>query len=279
MANEDQAAHWDGSGGQHWAAEQERYDRMLQPFGERVVTALAPAPGERVLDVGCGSGAITRAVAQRVGPGGEAVGVDLSGPMLERARASAAEAGLANARFEQGDAQTLDVGAGFDAFTSRFGVMFFDDPAAAFAKLAGALRPGGRAAFACWRELPANEWLMVPAAAILQHVAPPDGGRPGGPGPFALADSDRVRTLLDGAGLGAVALEAFDEPAWMGDSVEDTLEFLQHTEMSRTLLGEVDDDLAALAWGAVADVLETRVGPDGIVLSGSAWLVIASKPA
>lgn len=271
--------HWDGPGGEHWAAEQERYDRMLAPFGERIVQALAPRPGDRILDVGCGSGDLTLLVAERLAPGGKAVGVDLSGPMLERARRRSEVAGVDGVRFERADAQVHPFRPGsFDGVVSRFGVMFFDDPAAAFANLTAALRPGGGTAFTCWRELLANEWLMVPAAAALEHVPMPDLGGSAGPGPFSLADPGEVRALLTEAGLVQVELAEVDEPTWMGADGDDTLAFLQRTEMSQILMADVDDEQAARAWAAVARALDERAGPDGVRLQGSAWLVTARRP-
>jgi SAM-dependent methyltransferase len=275
--NEEQIAHWAGEGGEHWAAEQDRFDRLLAPFGARVVEALAPSPGDRVLDVGCGNGALTLAVAERVRPGGEAVGVDISTPMLARARQRAAAAGAADATFVEGDAQVVDLGAAtFDAAVSRFGVMFFDDPVAAFTNVRRSLREGGRLVFVCWREMLANEWMTVPAFAALEHVPMPSSlGAPGAPGPYAFADPDRVRALLTGAGFRDVSIDQFDAPTWMGSSGEDTLRFLQRTEMARLLVADVPEATAAKAWAAVAAALDERAGPDGVVLSGSAWLVQA----
>ena len=173
--NAAQIENWDGPGGQHWVAEAERYDRMTGAFGERIIEAAAPRPGERVLDVGCGNGAVALAVSALVAPGGSVLGLDISGPMLGCARQRADAAGIASVSFRQGDAQVYPLPtASFDAVVSRFGVMFFDDPVAAFTNLGRALRPGGRIAFTCWRELAVNDWLMVPAGAALQHVPMPD---------------------------------------------------------------------------------------------------------
>ncbi len=288
MANDEQQEHWDGEGGEHWVAEQARYDRLLERFGEQLVAALAPAPGERVVDIGCGTGAVSRAVAQRVGPGGEVQGVDLSGPMLARGRETATEAGLDNVRFEQADASTHDFVDTADALTSRFGVMFFDDPPAAFRNLATALRPGGRLAFVCWQELFTNEWLTVPAGVLMQHVPPPDLGglaaddddpsRSPAPGPFALADADRTRALLTGAGLIDVDIAPLHEPMWMGETGADAVSFLSRTEMSKLFLSDVDAETTKRAWDAVTDALDERATSEGVVLSGDAWVVTANKP-
>jgi SAM-dependent methyltransferase len=200
--------------------------------------------------------------------------------MLERARRRAEAAGLDGVvHFEHADAQLhrFDPGS-FDGVVSRFGVMFFDDPAAAFANLTAALRPGGRVALMCWRELLANEWLMVPAAAALEHVPMPDLGGSGAPGPFSLAEPEGVRVLLAGAGLDQVQLAEIDELTWMGESGDDTLAFLQRTEMAQILMADVEEERAARAWAAVARALDERAGPDGVRLQGSAWLVTARRP-
>ncbi|HZA86312.1 MAG TPA: class I SAM-dependent methyltransferase [Acidimicrobiales bacterium] len=278
MPNLEQADYWNGSGGEHWVEQQERYDQINRGFGDRVVEVLAPQSGERVLDVGCGNGILSLAIGPLVAPDGSVLGLDLSGPMLETATARADNAGLTNVKFERGDAQVHALPeAGFDGIVSRFGVMFFDDPHAAFANLARALRSGGRLAFACWQELLANEWLMVPAGAALAHVPMPDLGEPGEPGPFSLSDPDSVRSILEGTGLAEVGVEDFRCPMPMGSTVEDTVAFMQGTDMAATLMADVSEDVAAAAWDAVRAALAPYTGPDGVVLSGAAWIVTATE--
>jgi SAM-dependent methyltransferase len=279
VANAEQAEYWDGAGGEHWAADADRYDDVNRRFGEQIVAALAPSPGERVLDVGCGNGALSLAVAPLVTPGGSVLGLDLSGPMLRTARERASGAGLAEVEFEQGDAQVAVLAPGsFDAAVSRFGVMFFEDPVAAFANIGRALRPGGRLAFACWQELLKNEWLVVPSAAALAYVPMPDLGEPGGPGPFSLADPERVRSILADAGFVDVSLEDVVEPMRMGSSVEDAVAFMQRTDLAKTLFENVEEDVAAKAWAAIREALQPYESPAGVVLNGAAWLVTAHRP-
>jgi SAM-dependent methyltransferase len=278
-ANADQIERWEGRSGRHWVTQQERYDRMLSGYGERLIGALAPQPGERVLDVGCGNGAISLAIAERVAPDGDVVGLDISSPMLELARRRAAEGGITNISFERGDAQVHTAGeASFDGVVSRFGVMFFDDPEAAFANLARKLRPGGRMVFLCWQQMPLNDWVMVPTAAALEHVPMPEMPEPGQPGPFALADADRVQGLLADAGLADVRLDEAVENMNFGESLDGMIEFLQGTEFAERLVSGVDDETAGRAWGAVRDALESRTGTEGVVLGGTAWLVTARRP-
>ena len=158
IANTAQAEHWNsGDAIEHWLRNQDRYDRMLQPFADLILQTAALQPGEQVLDVGCGYGATTLEAARRVAPG-PVLGVDLSGPMLSVAKDRAAGSGLANVAFEHGDVQVYPFGpARFDAVISRFGVMFFEDPVAAFANIRSAVRPGGRLVFACWQPLANND--------------------------------------------------------------------------------------------------------------------------
>lgn len=278
MANAEQVEYWEGHGGEHWAAEAERYDSINRRFAERIVEALDPRPGERVLDVGCGNGALALAIGPRVAPDGDVTGLDLSGPMLAVARRRAEEAGLDNVAFEKGDAQVHPLPeAGFDAVVSRFGVMFFDDPTAAFANLRRALRPGGRLVVACWHELLRNEWLTVPSAAMLAYVPMPDLGDPGGPGPFSLADPGRIRSILDDAGFVDSTVDEVAEPMCMGSSAEDAVAFMSRTEMAARLLQDANEETAQKAWDAVGEAFARYESPDGVVLTGTAWLVAARR--
>jgi SAM-dependent methyltransferase len=278
MPNVEQMDYWNGAGGEHWVAEQARYDKINAEFGAQVVAALAPQPGDRVLDVGCGNGALTLAIAPQVAPTGFALGLDISGPMVEASRHRAHAARLSNAIFEHGDAQTYQLEeAAFDAMVSRFGVMFFDDPDTAFANLARSLRRGGRIVFTCWQDLLANEWLMVPAGAALAHVPMPDLGEAGQPGPFSLADPDRVRSILSGAGFANVNVDDLRCRMRMGSTVEDTVSFMQRTDMAAVLMADVTKEVAAAAWAAVREALAPYAGRDGVVLRGAAWLVTATR--
>jgi SAM-dependent methyltransferase len=278
MPNVEQMDYWNGAGGEHWVAEQVRYDEINAELGARVVAALAPRPGDRVLDVGCGNGALSLAIAPLVAPAGFVVGLDISAPMLEVAAQRAHAGRVSNAIFEHGDAQTYQLEEGaFDAMVSRFGVMFFDDPDAAFANLARSLRRGGRIVFTCWQDLLANEWLMVPAGAALAHVPMPDLGEAGQSGPFSLAEPDRVRSLLKSSGFADVNVDDLRCPMRFGSTVEDTVSFMQRTDMAAALMADVSDEVAAAAWGAVREALEPYAGRDGVVLQGAAWLVTATR--
>lgn len=200
----------------NWVRRQAMFFEDFAPLGDAAMECANVVRGERVLDTGCGCGTTTLELARRVGPDGWVMGLDISAPMLALAKDSAKEAAIENVRFECADAQTyVFADETLDLVFSRFGVMFFDDPRAAFANLLGALRRGGRLAFVCWRRLADNQWASVLGDAVSQHVdvEPP---KPGMPGPFAFADGDWLKSLVESAGFDRVAVEAFDEATTVG---------------------------------------------------------------
>ena len=166
-----QIENWNNASGRTWAQYQEALDRQIEPLGAQAIRVLAPRAGERILDIGCGCGHTTVELAQRVRPGGLVLGVDVSVPMLEVARRRPLPQADFQVAFQQADAQCDALGeAAFDAAYSRFGVMFFSDPVAAFANIRLALKTGGRLSFVCWRPLEQNEWMKVPLEAALPFL-------------------------------------------------------------------------------------------------------------
>ena len=173
--NAEQITYWNEQSGPKWVALDGRLDALISPYGDRALERTKPALGERVLDVGCGCGRTTLELAARVGSPGSVTGIDISTVMLARARERARKSGAQNVRFENADVQTHAFEPGsFDLAFSRFGVMFFADPVAAFANLRGALAPGGRLAFVCWQPLANNPWMQVPLAATAPHLKLPE---------------------------------------------------------------------------------------------------------
>lgn len=278
MSNKASLDAWDGADGERWAAEADRYDRMSRRFADAILDAASPAPGERVLDIGCGNGALTLAIAPTVGIEGHVTGVDISTPMLAVAQQRADAVAVDNVSWRRADAQTADLGEGaFDLVVSRFGVMFFEDPHAAFANLARSLRTGGRIVFTCWRDLLANDWIMVPAAAALLHVPMPELGDEGGRGPFSLADAEHVQRLLGGAGFADVHVAQLDLPVTMGLDVDDAIDFMRGGDMASILFVGVDDELVQRAWEEIRSTLAAGVGEGAVELNGSVWLVDARR--
>jgi SAM-dependent methyltransferase len=277
-ANPEQAEHWNADEARHWVDHDHDYDVMLRPLGDRMLAAAAITPGERVLDVGCGCGNTTIAAALAAAPGGAAHGVDLSGPMTDLARRHASDRGVA-ATFEVADAQVHPwEESSFDVAVSRFGVMFFADPVQAFTNIGRALRPTGRLAFVCWQEMLANEWMLVPGMALAEHVPLPDLGEPGAPGPFAFADPERIRGILDASGYRHISVEPVRETLLIGGgpTVEGTLEFLRTSGMGQTLLADADPEAIAAGLDAVRRALEPHATPTGVRLDGAAWVVTAA---
>lgn len=270
---------WDGADGDRWAREADRYDRMSRRFAAAIIEAVAPRPGEDVLDVGCGNGALLLAIAGMVTPEGTVTGLDISSPMLDVARHRANELSVDNVVLVHGDAQVAELErATFDAVVSRFGVMFFDDATAAFMNLAGAMRPGARLVFTCWRELFANDWIMVPAAAALEHVPMPELGEEGGPGPFSLAGAEHVRMMLSAAGFVDIDLQELNLAVTLGETVDDAIDFMRHGDMAEILFTGVDEEAVERGWTAIRSVLDDAATPDGVDLNGSVWLVQARAP-
>jgi SAM-dependent methyltransferase len=277
--NEAQVQYWNGEGATHWLAHEDRYERMLALFTDHVLGAAEVGRADRVIDLGCGCGATTLGAA-RLAADGQVLGADLFQRLLHRARQHLREAGLTNARFERADAQVHPFAhAGYDTAISRFGVMFFADPLAAFANVTRALRPGGRVAFTCWASLLANEWIAVPGAAVARYVDLTALGDPAQPGPFSLAGPDRLQALLGGAGLVEVALETVSESLVLGSDLPDTVAFLQSTGIGRALLADADSATAGRVTEALHAAVRPYLLPDGVRLGSKAWLVTARRPA
>jgi SAM-dependent methyltransferase len=279
-ANAEQRAYWNEHGGV-WVAQQERLDRQIGPHGERALALLAPRPGERVLDLGCGCGDSALALARAVSPGGEVLGLDVSEPMLARARERAAEAGLANLRFDAADVQTAALPPdSFDAAFSRFGVMFFADPPAAFRNVRAALRTGGRLAFVCWRPAAENDWVRIPALAVATIVPLPPPPAEGAPGPFSFGDAERVRGILAAAGFTGVHIEAANLPMAPGggDLDEAASLFLEIGPVAGALREQgAPPGLRERARLAVRAAFEPHVRNGRVELASAVWLVQARR--
>ncbi|MFJ3338965.1 class I SAM-dependent methyltransferase [Streptomyces sp. NPDC086766] len=279
IVNTEQAQAWNGPEGSHWAHHQDRWNAVNQGFDEPLLDAAGIAGDHRVLDLGCGSGQTTRLAALRA-PQGHALGLDLSGPMLAAARARAEREGIDNASFTQGDAQVHPFEAGaFDTAVSRFGVMFYADPVAAFGNVGRALRPGGRLAFVCPADAALNGW--VAAMASLRGILPVgDFGRPGLPGMFSLAVPERVHAVLTASGFTGISINQVQAYGTWGRGAEDAARFLLGTGPGRHLMEQADAAARTRACRTLTDHLRTHQAADGTVrLRSTSWLVAADRPA
>lgn len=277
--NADQIAFWNGAGGRHWVDRQQSQDIMLAPIATAAIDRAAVRPGERVVDVGCGCGATAIELGRLVAPAGRVLGLDVSAPMLARA-AERLPPGLP-VELVRADATTYAFApAGFDLLFSRFGVMFFAEPARSFANLRRALRPGGRLAFACWRSPRDNPWLMLPLQAAYEHVPPLPKLGPEDPGPFSFADRERVERILGTAGFQSIAFEPFDlalDIATGGGLEAAVSAALEIGPTSRAVDGQPPAVVAAVAH-SLRRVLAPHQRGTTVPLAAAIWLVTASNP-
>jgi SAM-dependent methyltransferase len=273
--NTAQIEHWNGPAGETWVKLQARLDAQLAPLGRMAMDLAAIRPGEAILDVGCGTGATTLELSDRAGPNGKVFAVDVSRPMLALARQRLGAANLAQTRFEEGDAQTYGfVPGGFDLVFSRFGVMFFADPVAAFGNLRSALGRQGRLVFVCWRPAGENPWVAVPMAAAFQHIARPAPPEPGTPGEFAFADRERVRGVLAAAGFGEITIAPRDMLIG-GASLEVTVDTTLAMGPVAAALRETEPEKLQLVEDAVRHALAPFEGPSGVRMGAAVWIVEA----
>lgn len=275
--NQGQVQAWNGGESVHYVTHADRYDRQLAMFTAALLHRAALAADDVVLDVGCGCGVTTLMIADRVR---RVLGLDISHPLVEIGNHRALDAGVANADFVVADAQTHEFADGeFTLVVSQFGLMFFDDPEAAFANLRRSLAPGGRLSFVCWQDLEANEWLSIVARAVARYCDLPDfGGRAGGPGMFALKHPEETTALLEATGFGEVEIEPVATTVLLagGGTVEESLEFLLGMGMVRGLLGRLADDERELAIEEIRSVLAERHEREvGVTLGAAGWLVAA----
>jgi SAM-dependent methyltransferase len=281
VANEQQAEFWNSDVVSHRIARQEHYEATFRRLTEQLLAAAGIGTAAAVLDVGCGCGATSLEAARRA-TAGSVVGIDLSEAMLAVSRQQAAAEGLTNVSFVAGDAQTyrFEPGQRFDVALSRFGVMFFDNPVAAFANIRDALGRGGRLAFVCWQQVEQNPYFLVPGLAIGEHIPMPEPAPPGAPGPHALADPARIRSLLADAGLTEVTVDALVQEVQVGasGSFEDAVQFVATSGVVRMVLAGADPASRERAMASLRTALAPHARDDGVWLGTATWLVTARRP-
>src|SRR3984957_12832869 len=278
--NSAQAEYWTSVAGPKWTDHQEHQDQILRPVSDRLITAAAPKPGDRVIDVGCGCGATTIDFAARVGPSGEVLGLDISEPMLARARERAPQ--NQPLRFERADATVYDFEPnGADLVASRFGVMFFADPARSLANLRKGLKPGGGLVFACWRGAKQNPWLIVPLREATKHAPPLPETNPEDPGPFAFANEARVRKILSEAGFADTVLEPHDLELdiAVGGGLDTAVRAAMTIGPTSRMLDGQSEAVRAAATADIRKALAAHTRGDAVPLGAAIWIVRATNPA
>jgi SAM-dependent methyltransferase len=277
VVNVDEARSWNGADGDHWTDFEEEYNASSKHHYRRLREAAAIAPGERVLDFGCGTGETTRDVARASGTG-SALGLDLSTRMIERARQRAREEGLANVTFEESDAQIHDfTAASFDVAISRFGCMFFEDPVAAYANIGRAVRSGGRLAMLSWQPLGNQRWLQEIRGALAMGrdlPAPPPNER----GPFGLATEDRIRQVLSDAGWTDIEVTESREPMHFGPSSDHAYRLFERNSLTVGLSQGLDDAQKAQMHESLRAMLRSHETANGVEIDSRAWLITARRP-
>jgi SAM-dependent methyltransferase len=275
IVNTAQADAWNGHEGEHWASHADRYDDLNRGFNDILLDAAVIGRGDRVVDIGCGNGQLTRLAALRARLG-RVQGVDLSAPMLGTARDRARREGVPNVTFERGDAQVYPFPPGeFDVAVSRFGVMFFADPVAAFRNIGTGLRPGGRLAFLCMTAIRGTDMGTV-FGAMAPFLPQPTG--PDGIGPTSFADPARTREVLTGAGFLGIGVTHVEADQLWGRDVPDAAEFISGWGPVRYHLTQTSSEAAGKARDALVTALHRFARPDGVRLRGTAWLVTAGWP-
>ena len=276
--NADMLSFWNGQGGHIWMERQAHTDITLAPMTAALLAFAAPPPGERVLDVGCGCGATTLALARAVGPAGRVTALDISGPMLAEGERRARTAGIANIEWRQADAATATLDR-YDLLASAFGTMFFGDPVAAFANLRRAADPGARMAFVCWRPLAENPWMEVPMTAVARHLPPRPKAAPHAPGMFAFADPRRVAEVLVAAGWASPRLDRpdLDLDIAAGRGLEEAV--VQSTRIGavNSWLRNQPAAVAAAATASLREALAVHLDGAALRLPGAMWLVTSTS--
>ncbi len=276
-ANSEQIDYWNGEAGERWASYDDMMSRLLAPIAELLLEHAPPEGARAALDVGCGGGSQSLLLARRLGAGAKVTGVDISGPLLEVARQRAADVDE-QLEFLQADAAVHDFApASFDLLFSRFGVMFFDDPEAAFSNLHRALAPGAPLLFACWQSLKDNPWVWLALQAALQYVPPPPPPQPLEPGPFAFADPARVQGILDRAGFHSIDIHP--QPITLhwgeGETLADQVRELVQIGPVGRLLADQPKEVRQQVRESIAEALVPYYDGKTLVLEGATWFVSA----
>lgn len=272
--NEEQSAFWNGRMGDAWVSVEAYIDKMLSPLSDVAIEHAGAGTGKKILDVGCGCGPTSLKLA---GHGAEVLGVDISQQMIDRANQNAE--GKDGISFRMADAAAENYNGDFDVVFSRFGVMFFDDPVAAFSNLRSALKPGGKLNVLVWQAPVKNPWMSMAAKAIEPYQPQTEAPNPTDPGPFAMADRDYTSDILNRAGFSDIEYVDVEKTLHLGDNVDEVMDFQTYVGPLSRLLEEVDEGTGEKAKAAVREVFAAQQSDDGIRMPAAALLVRATNQA
>jgi ubiquinone/menaquinone biosynthesis C-methylase UbiE len=278
--NKNQRDFWSGKGGDIWVERQNAMDTMLSPLGEAALNKLNLNEGENVLDIGCGCGHTTLNIAKRISPDGQVTGLDISEPMLKRAKESANEMSISNASFNCVDVQTDDIGEEvYSAAFSRFGVMFFEDPVAAFCNINKSLITGASLSFVCWQSPALNPWQSLFIEAVKKYVDLPSPP-PRSPSPFAFMESEYVSSILEESNFQNIMIEGHEAEVNMfsgrslSDSVKDYISI--NPVVSGMLKDSTEQEKTEIINSAI-EAFSPYYSAKGLMFPSATWLVTTTK--
>jgi ubiquinone/menaquinone biosynthesis C-methylase UbiE len=276
--NSEMQKYWNEEGGNKWAENIDAVESVLIPMSDKLLEQVAAKSGDLVMDVGCGGGITSIKLAEQVGESGKVLAIDVSEQIIAIGKSRGAA--ISNLDFHLGDAATVNLGdAEFDLITSRFGVMFFDDPIAAFSNMHRALKTSGRLVFLCWRTIEENPWLGEPAAAAFEILPPPadaDMPDPTSPGPFSLGNPEHLKNILESAGFNNIDLQSVDMNMPMGH-MDDAVPFLMKLGPAADAVKEATDEEKAAVAVAIRKIMEKYDTSNGVCAPSATWIVKASK--
>ncbi|OGT76902.1 MAG: hypothetical protein A3I78_09570 [Gammaproteobacteria bacterium RIFCSPLOWO2_02_FULL_56_15] len=266
--------YWRGIGGDRWVLNMDVLELGIETFSAPLLQAAAPIPGERVLDIGCGGARTTISLAREIAPGGQITGIDISPQILSMARQRAG--GIENLEFVLGDVTNTDLGDPYDLLFSRFGVMFFDAPERGFRRLHACLKPGGRLVFLCWRSPQENPWMSGPAAVFASFIPTMPKPDPDAPGPFSLADGEKIKGILSAAGFNDILLTKLDSVMQLGP-LSEAVPFLMQQGSAAAVLAEITEQQRREIAAALGDHMRQYETASGITPPAAAWIVKATR--
>ena len=274
--NVDQRKFWNESKGKSWVELQPNIDELFKPISKKVIETLDARPGEKILDIGCGTGGMSFNLSEKVGQSGLVCGYDISHPMLEFAEKRRKERNLSNIKYVEADLQTHKFnGDIFDALFSRFGVMFFEDPVEAFRNLRKVVKKNGRIVFVCWAERLENDWIDLPTAVASRFLELPPNPPQKSPGPFAFEDKTYVKGVLEESGWSSMNFENFTCSHSSGPTLEEAARFLGKMGPMSGPVEKAGIETREKFFSALGQELEKFKTDQGVMMNFSTWIVSA----